>query len=88
MLIVRAYARLLVLAGLFLAGCSPTPSTNPNDYVGEYVFIPADADPGEVANFVVLRRDHTAIEVRFNMATGEISSTKKKWYLAIASMMT
>ena len=77
----RACARLLVSAGLLLSGCSPAPSMNPNDYVGEYVFIPADADPGDFANFVVLRRDRMAVEVRFDKVTGEISTTKKKWYL-------
>jgi hypothetical protein len=81
MLLVRGYARLLVFAGLFLTGCSSAPSTNRNDYVGEYVLIPADADPGDFANFVVLRRDRMAVEVRFDKVTGEVSTTKTKWYL-------
>jgi hypothetical protein len=57
-------------------------SKNPSDYVGAYVFKPADANPGEFADFVILKSDHTAVEIRFSKNTGQISTTKKKWYLS------
>lgn len=51
----------------------------PGDYVGEYVFSPPNSDPGEFASFIMLRRDHSTVEVHFYPATGEVSTTKNKW---------
>ena len=79
--ITRRWVRLLFFTASLLAGCSRAVSTNPGDYVGEYVFMPANSNPGEFASFVLLRRDHTVVEVRFNETTGAVSTTKKKWYL-------
>jgi hypothetical protein len=63
-------------------GCSSAASTNPGDYVGEYVFRPSNTDPGNFASFVVLRSDHTAIEIRFSKSTDQIATTQEKWYLS------
>lgn len=70
----------LLLAALSTA-CSPEPSANQDDYVGEYVFKPTDAAPGDFASFVMLKRDGAAIEVRFSKDTGNVSTTEKKWYV-------
>jgi hypothetical protein len=66
----------------YLAGCGGKASTNPNDYVGEYIFVPDHADPGEFASFVVLKSDHTAVEVRMSKPTGQINISQEKWYLS------
>jgi hypothetical protein len=70
-----------IFAALSVAGCSSAVSTNPNDYVGEYVFMPVNAIPGDFASFVVLRQDHMAVEVRFSKDTGQVLTTQKTWYL-------
>lgn len=75
------------LAGLFFVmlsaiGCGSTASTNPNDYVGEYIFKPSNAVPGDFASFVILKKDRTAVEIRFSKETGEVQTTQKKWYLS------
>ncbi len=57
-------------------------STNPDDYVGEYVFKPSTAVPGGVANYVILKKDHSALEIRFATDTGEVHTTQKEWHLA------
>ena len=62
-------------------GCSSAASTNANDYVGEYIFKPTNADPGEFASFVILQKDQTAVEIVFLKETGEVRTTRKKWYL-------
>ena len=71
----------LSLALLMVLGCSSPASTNPNDYVGEYVLTPSSVLPGEFASFVILKADRTAVEIRFSKATGEISTTEKSWHL-------
>jgi hypothetical protein len=63
-------------------GCSPAPSANPNDYVGEYIFKPSNAAPGDFASFVILKKDQTAVEIRFVKDTGEVQTAQKKWYLS------
>jgi hypothetical protein len=75
---------LALLVGAFggLEGCTTDVSTNPDDYVGEYVFQPADTDPGAFASFVYLRKDHTAVEVRISHVTGQLQTTEEPWYLS------
>jgi len=60
-------------------GCSSSASTNPSDYVGEYVFQPFDSDPGKFADFLILKRDFTAVEIRFSKTTGQVTTTQTKW---------
>ncbi|HEU5231587.1 MAG TPA: hypothetical protein VFU50_01920 [Terriglobales bacterium] len=67
--------------GMFLASCSSQVSTNPADYVGEYVYRPDFSDPGKFASFIILEKDHTAIEIRFIKATGEVVQSQRKWDL-------
>lgn len=64
---------------LFAMGCSSPVSINPNDYVGEYVFKPYNSDTGQFADFVILKRDLTALEVRFSKDSGQTSTTEKRW---------
>lgn len=65
---------------LFATGCGSV-STNPADYVGEYIFTPTYTDPGGFASFVILKLDHTAVEVRFSKVTGQDQTRTEKWEL-------
>lgn len=68
---------------LFVAlGCSSPASTNPADYVGEYVFQPYNSDPGRFADFLILKSDFTAIEIRFSKATGQVTTAQTRWELS------
>jgi len=42
---------------------------------------PSSVVPGEFASFVILKADHTAVEIRFSKVTGEISTAQKSWQL-------
>ena len=75
----------LLLIVLSATNCRSSASTNPSEYVGEYVLRPSSAAPGQFASFVVLRKDHTAVEVRFVRDTGQILTTEKKWYLSLTT---
>ncbi len=65
-----------------IVGCTSTASTNPNDYVGEYVFKPSNVSPGAFASFLILKKDQSAVEIRFSKDTGEVQTTRKEWHLA------
>jgi hypothetical protein len=69
------------LLALVPLGCRSAASTNPDDYVGEYVFRPSNASPGNFASFVILKNNQVAVEIRFSKSTGEVETTQKKWYL-------
>jgi len=69
------------LAVLCTVGCSSAVSTNPNDYIGEYLFQPSNAAPGDFPSFVILKKDQTAVEVRFSRETGQVQTSQGKWYL-------
>jgi hypothetical protein len=71
----------LFIATLATTGCSSTVSTNPDDYAGEYVLTPSSVVPGEFASFVILKKDHTAVEIRFSKETSQVSTVQKNWYL-------
>jgi hypothetical protein len=45
------------MSALLATGCGSAASTNLNDYVGEYVFKPSNAAPGNFASFIILKRD-------------------------------
>jgi hypothetical protein len=70
-----------LLLGLFLTGCSSNASSNPKDYVGEYVYRPDFSDPGKFASFIILREDHTAVEIRLVRGTGQIVQSQQRWEL-------
>ena len=72
----------LFLAMFSVTGCSSSASTDPNVYVGEYVFKPDNAAPGDFASFVILKQDQTAVEIRFFKDKSEVQTTQKKWYLS------
>ncbi len=80
MLTKRKFLACSLFATLFATGCGSV-STNPTDYVGEYIFTPYYTDPGDFASFVILKQDHTAVEVRFSKATGQVKTTTEKWEL-------
>ena len=49
-------------------------------YVGEYVFTPGEADvPQMFADFIVLRPDGIAMEVRYSKSSGQATITEKHW---------
>jgi hypothetical protein len=77
--------RLTIAGPLFLAllvsGCTASVSANPNDYVGEYVFTPNDNALEELPDFVILRQDETALELKYSKSTGNISTKQDNWYL-------
>jgi len=64
------------------AACDSPASTNPSDYVGEYIFTPTNADPGNFADFVILKSDQTALTLRFDKKTGHVQITRTKWRLS------
>jgi hypothetical protein len=64
-----------------MTGCATKISTNPHNYVGEYVFQPSSAYPGSFASFVVLREDQTATEIHVARQTGQVQIIESKWYL-------
>ena len=61
--------------------CRATPSTNPDDYVGGYVFTPHDADRGQFADFVILDREANALEIRFSKTDGQVVFVQQCWHL-------
>lgn len=71
----------LFLASVVVVGCSSPVSTDPNDYVGEYIFTPNEVVPADFVSFVILKKDHFAIESRFTQATSKITTLQKNWYL-------
>jgi len=78
----RLEVLLFCVVGGALNGCKSEASSNPADYVGEYVFRPAIPVPAEFADFVVLKENQEAIEVRFDKGTGEVVTKQVKWSLS------
>jgi hypothetical protein len=78
----RRIVLLICVVGTALAGCSSDASSNSADYVGEYVFRPAIPVPAEFADFVILKENQEAIEIRFDKGTGEVSTKKTRWSLS------
>jgi hypothetical protein len=81
MLMKHYLAVCLSLVMCIAAGCSSPASKEPNDYVGEYLLTPSSVVPGEFASFVILKKDHTAVEITFSKDTGQITSQQMNWYL-------
>ena len=73
---------LLVVALSGAGACVSTVSANPDDYVGEYVFKPSNSAPGNFPSIVILKKDKTAVEIRFYSATGQIETRDKKWSIS------
>ena len=69
----------LVVALLMLTDCAGRENSPSNDYAGEYVFTPHEQPPAEFADFVVLRPDGTAVEIRYSRGSGQVSTTEKLW---------
>ena len=81
----RSLCLLLALcAACALSGCS-TPilaSTNPSDYVGEYVLHTGKGDHVRFADFLILKADHSAVGVRFSDETQQVLESKLQWSLS------
>ena len=71
---------LVLIVGL--AACGSKPSANPSDYVGEYVFRPSSGVPQQFSNFLILKTDQEAIEIKFDKETGQVQTKREKWYLS------
>ena len=72
----------LIISDACFIGVYPAASTNIDDYVGEYVLEPNNAPTGEYADFVILKKDRSALEIRFSKDTGQVLTTQKSWYLS------
>jgi hypothetical protein len=73
---------LICVVGTALTGCSSDARSNAADYVGEYVFRPTIPVPAEFADFIVLKENQEAIEIRFDQRTGEVTTKKARWFLS------
>lgn len=74
---------LVALAALFttLGGCASRTSANPKDYVGEYIFTSGMEVPPAFADFLILKRDFSAIQVTYSASSGQISTRTTTWRL-------
>jgi hypothetical protein len=72
----------IMFALFVLVGCRSDASSDPDDYVGEYVFRTNTADLEASPTFLILKKDHTAVEITFSRATGQVMTTEKKWDLS------
>jgi hypothetical protein len=74
---------LLVFASfmIVLAGCSSAVSTNPADYVGDYIFTPHMEVPQEFADALILNKDFSAIEVKYSAVSKQIVTKSVSWHL-------
>lgn len=76
---VRAIRTVLSCVGVLgVCACSSPVSTDPKDYVGEYLLRPANAD-SSLASFIILEQNGTAFEVRFSKSSGRIDTTREPW---------
>ena len=74
----------LIFELLFITGCNSDVSTDWNDYVGEYVFTSNVVPRGKFTNFadvVILKKDKTAVEIRFFKDTDQVQITETTWDL-------
>jgi hypothetical protein len=71
-----------VLLACLLTGCAADVDTRSSDYSGEYVFTPHQDPPAQFADFVVLRPDGVALEVRYSRSSGQITTTQTRWAVA------
>lgn len=84
MLTIRRALECLFLSTLLLESCDPPVGSNPNDYVGEYVLTPHDTTVSGFADFVVLKRDHTAMLLRFDRDSDKVITSEGRWDLTRA----
>jgi hypothetical protein len=83
MLMKRALFLWMFLLALALIGCASAVSSNPADYVGEYVLRPnGSAPPSGFGSFLILKPDNVAIEIRFDKGSGQVETTQEKWHLS------
>jgi hypothetical protein len=67
---------------VFLAmGCSSAVSTNTADYVGEYVSRPFNSNISPFADFLILKADSKAVEIRVSRNSGQVTTTEATWSL-------
>ncbi|HEV2314748.1 MAG TPA: hypothetical protein VGR94_05545 [Candidatus Acidoferrales bacterium] len=65
--------------GAWLDSTNPNVSTNADDYVGAYVSMQKDISPGGLADFVILEKGGSAIEITFSRATGQLATVQTTW---------
>ena len=85
-MLTKPTAFLLFVALTFvLAGCDDSDglsSRKPQDYIGEYVFMPLNSDTDGLANRVVLNGDGSAVEFMASGANANsVISRRTKWRL-------
>jgi hypothetical protein len=81
----RSWLIWLLFSTLAAVSCDSTVSNNADDYVGEYVFMPADATTGDFASFVILKTDRSSVGFRFSKTTGAVLTTQENWYLQFST---
>lgn len=74
----RMWCALMLLCS---SACNSTVSRNAGDYVGEYVFRPFNLDTEQFADFLILKKDFKAVEIRFSKQAGQVATVEKRWYL-------
>jgi hypothetical protein len=81
-LVTRARFLSLYFIVFVLTGCASAASSNPGDYVGEYVLRPNNSSPPSgFGDFLILKPDHVAVEIRFDKGSSQVETTQEKWYL-------
>lgn len=56
-------------------------SSNPVEYVGEYVLMPNDGTQVQFADVLILKKNYTAVGVRLSRETEQVLTSKTKWSL-------
>ena len=69
------------VAVLGLTGCKIMPSTNPADYIGEYVLLPTDGSQVDYSDLLILNPDQSTVGIRYARATGQVLKDKGQWRL-------
>ena len=64
---------------LFPTGSNFEVSADPNDYIGEYVFKPFNTNIEKFANLLILKKDFTAVEIRYFNDIDHVFITETKW---------
>src|SRR6185437_7683350 len=63
------------------SGSAVLVSSNPVEYVGEYVLMPNDGTHVQFADVLILKKDYTAVGVRLSRETEQVLTSKTKWSL-------
>ena len=77
----RTLLIILFFVSSFTTGCDSTSSTDWNDYVGEYILTQNVATEESRADFLILKKDKTAVEFRYYKNIDQVLIKEKQWEL-------